>query len=104
MIKPVSWTGRALKDLYKVTLFKAQSMGGEKALKIAHTIIDAPKILENPAYDFKNIGSADESFGHLKREYRKIFCEGCKITYREGKSKIYITRVFDTRQHPKKNR
>lgn len=104
VIKPVLWTGRALKDLQKVTLFKAQSMGGKKALEIAHTIVDAPKLLENPEYDFKNIGSVDESFSHMKREYRKIFCEGCKITYREGRTKIYVTRVFDTRQHPRKNK
>jgi hypothetical protein len=44
-------------------------MGGEKALGIAHIIVDAPKLLENPDYDFKNIGSVDESFSHLKREY-----------------------------------
>lgn len=104
VIKSVSWTKRGLKDLEKVTLFKAKSIGGEKALEVAHTIIDAPKILENPEYDFKNIGSVDESFSHLKREYRKIFCEGCKITYREGKTKIYVTRVFDTRRHPRKNK
>jgi len=40
---------------------------------MAHGIVDAPKILENPEYDFKNIGSEDESFSHLKRAYRKIF-------------------------------
>lgn len=103
-VKPVTWTKRALKDLYKVSIFNAKSLGEEKALEIAHNIIDTPKILENPAYDFKNIGSIDESFSHLRQEYRKIFYENCKITYREGKTKIYITRVFDTRQNPNKNK
>lgn len=45
-----------------------------------------------------------DDFTHLKREYRKILKHYCKITYREGQSKIYIIRVFDTRQDPKKNR
>lgn len=104
IVKPVNWTKRALKDLNNVSIFNSKSLGKETALEIAHKIIDAPKILENPEYDFKNIGSIDESFSHLKYEYRKIFYSYCKITYREGKTKIYITRVFDTRQHPNKNK
>jgi plasmid stabilization system protein ParE len=102
--KPVAWTKRALKDLNQITIFNVKALDKEKALQIAHKIIDFPKILENPDYDFKNIGSSDESFSHLKREYRKIFYGSYKITYRNGKSKIYITRVFDTRQNPNKNK
>ncbi|WP_108867853.1 type II toxin-antitoxin system RelE/ParE family toxin [Aquimarina aquimarini] len=104
VVKPVSWTTRGLKDLKKVSKFNSKTKGREKAIEIAHNIIDAPKILENPKYDFQNIGTVDETFNHLKWEYRKIFCEGCKITYREGKTKIYITRVFDQSQHPRKNK
>ena len=103
-IKSVKWTKRALKDLSKVSVFNAKSIGREKALEIAHKIIDAPRILENPEYDFKNIDSIDEAFSHLKQEYRKIFYTNYKITYRNGKTKIYITRVFDTRQNPNKNK
>lgn len=102
--KQVAWTKRGLKDLKKVSKFNSKTKGREKAIAIAHNIISAPEILENPEYDYKNIGSPDESFNHLKREYRKIFCEGCKITYWEGSTKIYVTRVFDTRQHPRKNK
>lgn len=101
--KPVKWTRRALKDLSKITVFNAKTIGKEKALKIAHNLIDAPKILENTEYDFKNIGTVDEAFSHLKYEYRKIFYKNYRITYRNGKTKIYITRVFDMRQNPKKN-
>lgn len=79
-------------------------MGKEKALEIAHSIIDATRMLENTQFDFKNIGSIDEVFSHLKQEYRKIFYKNYKITYRNGKTKIYITRVFDIRQHPNKNK
>ena len=103
-VKPVSWTNRALKDLYKITVFNSNLLGASKALNIAHTIIETPKILENPNFDFKNIGGIDDSFNHLKQEYRKIFYKHYKITYRNGKTKIYITRVFDTRQLPSKNK
>ncbi|MDO6761100.1 type II toxin-antitoxin system RelE/ParE family toxin [Tamlana sp. 2_MG-2023] len=104
VIKPVVWTKRALKDLNKISVFNSKTIGKKKALEIAHNVIDAPKILENSNYDFKNIGSIDESFSHLKQEYRKIFYDNYKITYRNGKTKIYITRVFDTRQYPGKNK
>ena len=67
-------------------------------------IYDATKILENPDYDFVNIGAVDDYFSHLKCKYRKIYEHYCKITYREGKNKIYINRVFDMRQNPKKNK
>jgi len=102
-VKPVKWTRRALKDLSKITVFNAKTIGKEKALKTAHKLIDAPKILENVEYDFKNIGTVDESFSHLKYEYRKIFYQNYRIKYRNGKTKIYITRVFDMRQNPRKN-
>lgn len=104
LIKRISWTNRALKDLKKVKDFNAKIKGKQKAKEMAQRIFDEPKILENPNFDYVNIGSIDESFDKFKREYRKIFSEGCKITYREGKTKIYITRVFDTRQHPNKNK
>ena len=101
--KQVKWTKRALKDISKITVFNAKTIGKEKALKTAHKLIDTPKILENTEYDFENIGTVDEAFGYLKNEYRKIFYKHYKITYRKGKTKIYITRVFDMRQNPKKN-
>lgn len=103
-MKSVYWTKRALKDLQKISLFNAKNIGRKKALEIAHKLIDAPGILENPEYDFENMGSIDEVFNHLKRNYRKIIYSNYKITYRNGKTKIYITRVFDTRQHPNKNK
>lgn len=102
--KSVKWTKRALKDLNQISVFNAKTIGKSKALAIAHSIVDAPKILENKDYDFKNIGSIDETFNHLKQEYRKIFHGHYKITYRNGRTKIYITRVFDTRQNPNKNK
>lgn len=104
VVKPIAWTKRALKDLNQITKFNVKALDKEKAIELANKIIDFPKILENPDYDFKNIGTYDESFSHLKREYRKIFYGNYKITYRNGESKIYITRVFDTRQNPNKNK
>lgn len=103
MTKPVSWTTRAKKDLGKLLRFNTILYGSEKAKEIVESIRNHTEILENPDYDFKKIGEKDVAFSHLKLNYRKLIHHHCKITYREGKSKIYIVRVFDTRQDPRKN-
>ncbi|WP_026713239.1 type II toxin-antitoxin system RelE/ParE family toxin [Flavobacterium daejeonense] len=102
VVKPVYWTSRALKDLEKVTRFNATLYGFSKAIVIATGLRERTEVLENS--NFKEIGAVDEDFVHLKYEYRKLIHHHCKITYREGKSKIYINRVFDTRQNPTKNK
>ena len=103
-IKPTELTSRAIKDLRKLKSFYAGLYGDTKAEEINDTIFERMKILENPDYDFEKIGERDDAFSHLKRNYRKLIQRHCKITYREGKSKIYIVRVFDTRQDPRKNK
>jgi plasmid stabilization system protein ParE len=104
LIKPVFWTSRATKDLEKITRFNAILYGFKKAVQIALELQKNTEILENPNYDFSEIGSIDTEFSHLKRNYRKLISMHCKITYREGKTKIYINRLFDTRQNPSKNK
>lgn len=104
IIKPVFWTSRAVKDLEKTTRFNALLYGFNKAVRIAIKLQKRTEILENPKYDFSEIGSIDTEFTHLKRNYRKLIDGYCKITYREGKTKIYINRIFDTRQNPNKNK
>ncbi len=104
IIKPVFWTKRSSKDLEKIVRFNNKQKGKEKSREIAYNIRKSTEQLENPEYDFMSIGTIDDQFAHLKRQYRKIFAEGCKITYREGKDKIFITRVFDQKQRPSKNK
>ena len=104
IIKPVYFTSRALKDLEKITKFNIVLIGFKKAISISNNIIDSIEVLENPVYDFSKIGSVDSEFIYLKRSYRKIINGYYKITYREGIDKIYINRIFDTRQNPNKNK
>lgn len=104
IIKPVFWTTRAIKDLEKVTRFNALLYGFDKAVQIALKLQKGTEILENTKYNFSEIGAVDIEFIHLKRNYRKLIDGHCKITYREGKTKIYINRIFDTRQNPNKNK
>lgn len=99
--KPTELSARALKDLGRIKSFNAKLYGKAKAQEITDDIFKRLKILEDP--NFSEIGSLDENFSHLKHTYRKLIENYIKITYREGKQKIYIMRFFDTRQDPKKN-
>ncbi len=101
-IKPVFWTARSVKDLEKVTRFNAELFGFKKAIEFALAIRKHTEVLESE--NFKEIRAIDEGFSHLKREYRKLIHHHCKVTYREGTTKIYINRIFDTRQNPNKNK
>ncbi len=100
----VQLTSRALKDLQKVRGFNDLLYGVSKSKEIINTIFETIEILENPDVDFTEIGAIDEDFVHLKYDYRKLITSHYKITYRKNKSKIYVVRIFDTRQNPNKNK
>lgn len=102
--KPLFWTQRALADFNKINNFNEQLFGNEKSFEITESIVQKILLLVNPAFDYTTIGSSDEAFAEYKREYRKLIESHYKITYRIGKSKIYIIRIFDTRQNPRKNK
>ena len=104
IIKPVIWTKRAAKDLENVTKFNLKQYGAEKALDISTNLRKSTEILESTSVDVSEYGQIDEQFSHLKHQYRKLINNHCKVTYRIGKNAIYIVRVFDTRQHPNKNK
>ena len=104
LVKNIHLTSRALRDFDKIFRFNLKFYGVKKATDIENGIFNRLQVLENPDFDFSKIGKIDESFNHLKREYRKLLFEHYKITYREGSSKIYVVRIFDLRQHPSKNK
>jgi hypothetical protein len=76
--------------------------GFAKSILISNEIEARTDILGN--YNFKELGTVDDDFKHLSRSYKKLLYNHYKITYQEGKTKIYISRVFDTRQNPNKNK
>lgn len=100
----IKWTSRARKDLRKVYDFYTKSVGEEKAFEIILNLLQRVDFLADAK--FVEMGAFDEEFKHLKHRYKKLIERDIKITYRLSTSKyfIYINRVFDTRQHPSKNR
>lgn len=91
-------------DISKVNSFNEKLMGNEKSFEITERILMKILLLTSPTFDYATTGSADETFSHRKREYRKLIESHYKITYRVGRTKIYIIRIFDTRQNPNKNK
>ncbi len=102
-VKPLELTKRAIRDLGKLKEFCYNLYGIEKTEAIVRKIFNKLEVLENTDIDLTKVRAVDETFLHLKYTYRKLIIKHCKITYRIGKSKIYIVRVFDTRQNPNKN-
>ncbi|ARN79207.1 plasmid stabilization protein [Nonlabens spongiae] len=102
-LKPVKWTSRSLKDLKSITEFYIELYSSSKTREIITNIRKSTEVLERENPESSEIGSVDTAFNHPKFEYRKLTNHYCKITYRIGKDDIYIVRVFDLRQNPKKN-
>ncbi len=102
-VKPVLLTNRAIKDIVKIRNFNIELYGEKIASKIVDDLFGYIGILENPDQNFAKIGTKDEAFSHLKRNYRKLIIKTVKVIYRVGRTKIYVVRVFDTRQNPTKN-
>lgn len=100
----ISWTIRATKDLRKIYNFNIGLIGEEKAFGLILLLLERVDMLSNQK--FVRMGAVDEEFKHLKRGYKKLIEGDFKITYRINTAKpiIYINRVFDTRQDPRKNR
>jgi plasmid stabilization system protein ParE len=99
----IKWTARAIKDLQKVYFFNIDLMGEEKSFAIIETLLSRVDFLADKR--FVKIGPTDQQFSHLKRKYKKLIEGHIKITYRvsSDKTSVYINRVFDTRQNPRKN-
>jgi hypothetical protein len=89
-IKPIEFTSRAIKDLQKVKSFNLKLYGKTKTEAIINSIFHHIEVLENPNNNFIDIGAIDETFKDLRWKYRKLIEDHYKITYREGKTKIYV--------------
>lgn len=100
----IVWTSRAKKDLRKVYAFYAEMTGESKAFEIVESLLKRVDVLADKR--FVKMGTVDDQFQHLKNDYKKLIEKNIKITYRLSTSKptVYINRVFETRQHPVKNK
>jgi len=100
----IIWTSRAVKDLHKVYDFYSEQIGEVNAFELIQLLLSKVDVLSDER--FVKMGTIDEEFKHLKKQYKKLIEKNIKITYRPSLTKpvVYINRVFDTRQNPAKNR
>jgi plasmid stabilization system protein ParE len=100
----IKWTNRATKDLRKIYNFNIGIIGEEGAFGLVLLLLERVDMLSDKR--FVKMGAVDEEFRYLKRGYKKLIEGDIKITYRISTTKpvVYINRVFDTRQNPRKNR
>lgn len=94
--KEVVWTARAFKDLKSIyNLIAKDSLISAK--KVVNSILDREEQLQTQPKS----GTIQTGL-KLKKEYRFFVQSHYKIIYREGKTSVYVIKVFDTRQSPKK--
>lgn len=100
----IKWTSRAAKDLRKIYSFYSELYSEDMAFKLTGQLMNKVDLLCDKR--FLKIGTIDNEFSHLKHHYKKLVQKHIKITYRLSTNKpiVYINRVFDTRQNPRKNR
>lgn len=94
----IIWTFKAKDDLKNIYVFLMIEISEQRAFEIITKIVDRVDIL----YRMPLVGQKEPKFEELKREYRRLIESDYKIVYHIRKDKIYINRVFDTRQNPKK--
>ena len=92
----VIWTAKAFKALDAI--FDSIA---EKSVTSAHKTVNAILDRENQLITQPKSGTIENRL-KLKREYRFLVEGHYKIIYRIGAKSIYVVKVFDTRQNPKK--
>ncbi len=88
----LKWTRKALSDLARLYDFLAP-VNSQAAARIVQTLAAAPaRIIENP-----RIGEKLDEFS--PREVRRILVKHYEIRYEIQESKIYVLRIWHTREN-----
>jgi len=96
----IIWTFKAKDDLKNIYVFLRTEIDDSKAFEIVSKIVNRVEILNKMPL----AGQKEPKFEKLIREYRRLVENDYKIVYHVRGNNIYINRIFDTRQNPKKLR
>jgi plasmid stabilization system protein ParE len=94
----IFWTEKAKSDLRDIYNFLVSEIEEKKAFSIIQIISSRTSQLAL----FPESGSLEPYLLHLKRPYRRLIEGNYEIIYRIANDYIYINRIFDSRQNPKK--
>lgn len=97
MVK-IIWTRRAFAQLEKTVTYIKQESSLHQASLALDKILDSISGLTN----FPQRGAIEPLLRHKKTEYRYLVVFSYKVIYRVDKEKVVISRVFNTKQSPKK--
>jgi len=94
----IIWTKIAKEDLHQIYNFHLKSSTKEAADKVTNKLLKKIKFL----YGMPFIGQIEPALIKLDNDYRRLIEGNYKIIYHINNDQIFINRIFDTRQDPKK--
>lgn len=99
MEKEIIWTSQAKEDLHNIYLFNTLASQDEaKSFKLIETIIRKTEQLNGKiSGGTRYISDLDPSI-----PYQKLVFKHYIIIFRIEKNNVYINKIFDSRQNPKK--
>lgn len=98
MEKEIIWTNQSKNDLKKIYEFNIDVIGEEKAFELIQKIIDRTTLLSRPITG----GTRYSSHKRPDISYQKLIFKNHLIIFREKDNLVYINKIFDCRQNPKK--
>ena len=96
--KNIQWSSFALKNIKEIHNFYLKTASKKVANKIVDEIFHHVKTLQTTSY----IGQEEILLNKLNQKHRYLVIHHCKIIYHIENDTVFITHVFDTRQHPNK--
>lgn len=98
MAREVIWTRPAEEDLKTIYDFLSHSISEPKAFETIQKIVSIGRILENKLI----AGARHQSKIAPYKSYEKVIWKHYLILFRKEANKVYINRIFDSRQNPNK--
>lgn len=98
MEKEIIWTIRAKEDLQQIYEFNSLVMGEEKAFQLIEQIVKKADVLST------KISGGTRYISQIAPQinYQKLILENHLIIFREADNLVFVNRIFDARQDPKK--
>jgi plasmid stabilization system protein ParE len=96
--KEIIWTIQAKKDLQQIYDFNSLVIGEDKAFQLIDRILEKADALS------KKIAGGTRYISQIAPQinYQKLILENHLIIFREEGNRVFVNRVFDARQDPKK--
>ena len=96
--REVVWTKAAQTDLQEIYEFTIPLQGEQQAYELIESIRQKAEVLYQPV-----IGSTRfVSHRHPERNYQKLVIKSYLLIFRQIGQVVFVNRIFDSRQDPKK--